>query len=120
VELAKSQMLVGRYRDALATIKEVSQFVSTAAQRWAIRGNLTEGELLLRLARIYPDQEIYEKGKKALLKGCELAHQHNHRHQQQRIQRLITRWSKDDQTRLDYTYQLLEGVRHIDEAGDEP
>lgn len=119
MELAKSQMLSGRYKAALATIEEVKLLVPGVAPRWAIPAALTEGELLIRFVRAHPDQTLYEQGKKALLKGYALAHQHHHRHQQQRVHRLITRWSKADETRQDYTYQLQEGVRHIDEAGDE-
>jgi transcriptional regulator with XRE-family HTH domain len=119
VELARSQMLVGRYDDAMTTIEEVRRLVPGAAPRWAIPAALTEGELLIRFVRMRPDQTLYEQGKHALLKGYALAHQHHHRHQQQRIRRLITQWSKGDETRLDYTYQLQEGVRHIDEAEDE-
>jgi tetratricopeptide (TPR) repeat protein len=119
VDLAKSQMLLRRFDESLATLTEVRQLLVGAPLRWAIPVTLAEGESLLRLARMYPDQQRYEEGKKALLQGYELAHRHHHRHQQQRVHRLLTRWSKSDGLRMEYTYQLQEGVRHIDEAGGE-
>ncbi|HEY1350390.1 MAG TPA: hypothetical protein VGF67_12275 [Ktedonobacteraceae bacterium] len=120
VDLAKSQMLVKRFDESLATITEIRQLLAEAPPRWAIPFTLTERELLLRFARMHPDQQRYEEGKRALLQGYELAHRHHHRRQQQRVHRLITRWSKSDGIRMEYTYQLQEGVRSIDEAGGGP
>lgn len=119
VELAKSQMLVKRYDDSFATLARVRRLVPDAPPRWAIPSTLTEGELLLRFARAHTDLVLYKEGTRVLLQGYTLACTHHHRRQQQRVQRLLTRWSTSDATRMEYTYQLQEGVRRIDEAGGE-
>lgn len=119
VEQAKSQMLVRRYDEGLATLTRVRQLVPGAPPRRAIPSALTEGELLLRFARAHTDLALYEEGKRALLQGYALANIHHHYRQQQRVQRLLTRWCSSDATRIAYTYQVQEGVRRIDEAGGE-
>jgi transcriptional regulator with XRE-family HTH domain len=110
-ELAKSLMLLRRYRKSFDVLEEVKRLSLDAPPRWAIPSAITQGELLVRFARQTDDRSLYEEGIESLSKGYKLAKEHNHLRQQQRISRLLTRWNDSDGFRLESSQKLWGEMR---------
>src|SRR5579859_109846 len=93
-EQAKSFMLLRQYEKSFAFLQEAKDLSQYAAPRWVIPVTLTEGETYIRAARdVEPlhakqmhNDAYYDIGIKQLLKGYELARNHNHLRQTQRVQ----------------------------------
>ena len=122
-EAAKTYMLLRQYDKSFEYIAQAKILSRNAAPRWEIPITLTEGESYARASRdVEPphakaarnEPEYYERGFKSLLEGYELAKDHNHLRQMQRVQRLTTKWEHEGGISLELAHTLREEMAKID------
>jgi transcriptional regulator with XRE-family HTH domain len=122
-EAAKTYMLLRQYQKSLEYITQAKRLSQSTAPRWEIPITLTEGECYIRASHdveplrakvAYNEPAYYEMGVKALLRGYELAKDHNHLRQMQRVQRLTTKWERKGGLSLELAQTLREEMEKID------